>query len=190
LTVSYSSGTEPTTLNLYWFNPAANTYVLTQDVTGAPPVINTANRTITLNVNHFSTYVLFNSAQSVITGSTGAGALTVDNFPNPFDLGAKTVTPLHAAACGAACTINGTMIGISVPPSISGSGNIRIFNLAGTLVRNISLGSVQGGTFYYQNWDGTNDGGRPVASGAYIGELKIGTRTTFFRMAVIKGSGL
>jgi hypothetical protein len=192
LTLAYSSGTDPSTLNLYWYNPSANNYVLTQDVTGASPVINTANRTITLNVNHFSTYVLFNSAQSVITGSTGAGALTADNFPNPFDLGPKTVTPLHAGtgACSPSCAINGTMIGISVPAGVSGDVTIRIFNLAGTRVRSFDLGSLAGGTFYYQNWDGTNDSGRPVASGAYIGELKVGSLTSFFRMAVIKGSGL
>ncbi|HEX4046442.1 MAG TPA: carboxypeptidase regulatory-like domain-containing protein, partial [Elusimicrobiota bacterium] len=193
LTVSYSTGTDPTTLNLYWYNPAANAYVLTQDVTGAPPVIDTSNHTITLNVSHFSTYVLFNSAQAVITGGGGAGALQADNFPNPFDLGSKFVQPLHASsggACSSGCTINGTMIGVSVPPDASGDAAIRIFNLAGTRVRSFDLGPVQGGTFYYQNWDGTNDSGRPVASGAYIGELKIGSRTAFFRMAVIKGSGL
>ncbi|MFI5362133.1 MAG: FlgD immunoglobulin-like domain containing protein, partial [Elusimicrobiota bacterium] len=192
LTLAYSTAADPSTLNLYWFNPAAGNYVLQQDVTGAPPVINAADHTITLNVGHFSTYVLFNSAQAVLTGATGATVLQVDNFPNPFDLGAKMVTPLHAgtSACGSSCFISGTMIGISVPPGASGDATIRIFNVAGTLVRSISVGDLQGGTYYYQNWDGTNDSGRPVASGAYIGELKIDGRKTFFRMAVVKGSGL
>ena len=191
LTVAYSTGTDPTTLNLYWYNPAANAYVLTQDVTGAPPVIDTINHTITLNVAHFSTYVLFNSAQAVITGGGGAGALQAGNFPNPFDLGAKLVTPLHAGAgsCSPNCTINGTMISVSVPPNLSGEATVQIFNVAGTRVRTVNFGSVQGGTFYYQNWDGTNDAGTAVASGVYIGELKVGSQTTFFKMAIIKGSG-
>ncbi|MFI5348433.1 MAG: FlgD immunoglobulin-like domain containing protein, partial [Elusimicrobiota bacterium] len=193
LTVAYSSGSDPTTLNLYWYNPAANAYVLTQDVTGAPPVINTANHTITLNVAHFSTYVLFNSAQAVITGGTGAGAFQAGNFPNPFDLGPKLVTPLHAVgggtSCNPNCTINGTMISASIPPNLSGEATVNIFNVAGTRVRTIDFGAVQGGTFYYQNWDGTNDSGAAVASGVYIGELKVGSQTTFFKMAIIKGSG-
>ena len=185
LTVAYSTASDPTTLNLYWYNPAANAYVLTQDVTGAPPVIDRANHTITLNVRHFSTYVLFNSAQAVITGGVGAGALQAGNFPNPFDLGPKLVTPLHSGAV----TINGTMLSISVPPNLSGEAVVNIFNVAGTRVRTVNFGSVQGGTFYYQNWDGTNDSGSAVASGVYIGELKIGSQTVFFKMAIIKGSG-
>ncbi|MFI5348472.1 MAG: FlgD immunoglobulin-like domain containing protein [Elusimicrobiota bacterium] len=191
LTVSYSSGADPSSLNFYWFNPAISVYDLQPDVTGAAPVINTADHTITINVNHFSTYVLFDSAQPVISGGGGAQVLQVDNFPNPFDQSLKTVTPLHegGGTCGTSCAIVGTMIGVSLPPDLSGGASIRIFNVAGTLVRSIDLGALQGGTYFYQNWDGTNDYGRPVASGAYIGELKIGGRTKFFRMAVIKGSG-
>ena len=55
-------------LLIHSINAAANAYVLQQDVTGAPRVIDRVNHTITINVNHFSTFVLFN---------TGA-------FPPPF----------------------------------------------------------------------------------------------------------
>ncbi|MHB2025852.1 MAG: right-handed parallel beta-helix repeat-containing protein [Elusimicrobiota bacterium] len=192
LTLAYSTAVvDPTTLNVYWFNPAANEYVLQQDVTGAPTAIDSINRTLTINIGHFSTYVLFASNQSVITGSGGATSFSVHNFPNPFDLTSKTVNPQHTgSACGLACTIRGTMIAISLPPDISGDATVDIFNVVGTKVRHMDLGTLAGGSFYYQNWDGTNNSGRDVASGVYFGELKVGGQKKFFKMAIIKGSGL
>jgi len=192
LTIAYSTSvTDPSSLNVYWYNALANAYVLQQDVTGSPPVIDTVNHTITINVNHFSTYVLFNSNQSLISGAAGATDFSAHNFPNPFDLTEKTVNPQHTSgSCGSQCTIRGTMIAISIPPGMSGAASIDIFNVVGTKVRHIDLGDVSGGNYYYQNWDGTNDDGRDVASGVYFGELRVGGQRTFFKMAVIKGSGL
>ena len=87
LTVTYSSGTDPSTLNLYGYNPAANNYILQQDVTGAAPVIDEVNHTVTINVHHFSTFVLFQAGVSVIAGDAFTGTdIEVFNFPNPFDL--------------------------------------------------------------------------------------------------------
>jgi flagellar hook assembly protein FlgD len=80
------------------------------------------------------------------------------------------------------------MVALSVPPGVSGGGTLKIYNVVGTLVRTIDLGGLKGGDYYYQNWDGTNDGGRAVASGVYIGEIKVGSQTTFFKMALIKGA--
>ncbi|HVA67032.1 MAG TPA: FlgD immunoglobulin-like domain containing protein [Elusimicrobiota bacterium] len=192
LTVAYSTSvTDPASLNVYWYNALANAYVLQQDVTGSPPVIDAVNHTITINVNHFSTYVLFDSNQSLISGGTGATDFSAHNFPNPFDLTEKTVTPQHAGgSCGSQCTVRGTMIAISIPPGMSGAASIDIYDVVGTKVRHIDLGDVSGGNYYYQNWDGTNDAGRDVASGVYFGELKVGGQKAFFKMAVIKGSGL
>jgi len=192
LTVAYSTSvTDPSSLNVYWYNTLANAYVLQQDVTGSPPVIDTVNHTITISVNHFSTYVLFDSNQSLISGSAGAADFSAHNFPNPFDLTEKTVTPQHTGgSCGSQCTIRGTMIAVSIPPGMSGAASIDIYNVVGTKVRHIDLGDVSGGNYYYQNWDGTNDAGRDVASGVYFGELKVGGQKAFFKMAVIKGSGL
>ena len=46
----------------------------------------TVNRTITINVNHFSTFVMFHTGVAVITGNTFAGGdIEAFNFPNPFD---------------------------------------------------------------------------------------------------------
>jgi hypothetical protein len=184
LTVCYSSGTDPSALNLYWYNPAANAYILQQDATGAPPVIDTVNRTITVRVNHFSTFVLFNTGVAVISGNAfSGGEIDAFCFPNPFDLSAKMVTPIHGAP---AQEVRGTMVRIAVPSGVSGEGRLNVFNVAGERVRSISLGSLAGGRYYYQGWDGRNDSGRDVASGIYLGQVKVGDSSKFFKMALIK----
>lgn len=187
LTVAYSSGTDPAALNLYWYNEAANAYVLQQDVTGAAPVIDRVNRTITVNVNHFSTFVLFQAAAAVIGGNAFVGGdIEAFNFPNPFDLREKSVSAIHGGACQPSCTVRGTMIRFSLPLDASGDSSVRIFNVAGERVRTLDLGSLTGGRYYYHPWDGRNDAGRDVASGVYIGELRVGGRRTTFKMALIK----
>lgn len=182
--VTYSEGQDPNTLNLYWYNAAANAYILQQDVTGASPVIDTVNRTKCVNVNHFSTFVLFNTGVAVISGNTFTGSgFEAYNFPNPFDLTVKTVSPIHGAANQ---SVRGTMIAIALPADVSGDASIRIFNVAGERVRTIDLGNLNGGSYYYQAWDGRNDSGRDVASGVYIAQVKVGGRSKFFKMALIK----
>jgi len=187
MTISYSTGTDPNSLNLYWYNAAANAYVLQQDVTGAKPVIDTVNHTITINVNHFSTFVLFNSNVAVISGNAFSGGdMEAYNFPNPFDLNSKNVSAIHGGSCSGGCAIRGTMIRFSLPSDVSGDASIRIFDVAGERVRTISLGTLNGGNYFYQEWDGRNDAGRDVASGVYIGQVKVGSKSKFFKMALIK----
>ena len=184
LTLAYSSAAAPSRLNLYWYNPAANAYVLQQDVMGAPPVIDAANRTFTVHVNHFSTFVLLESDVAVISGGAFAGGdIEVFNFPNPFDLREKTVTAIHPAA---SMTVRGTVIRAALPAGAGGSASVRIYNVAGERVRTLDLGMLSAGTYYYQAWDGRNDGGRDVATGVYLGVLKVGDTTKTFKMALIK----
>lgn len=184
MTISYSTGTDPTTVNLYWYNSAANAYILQQDVTGASPVIDYENHTITLNVNHFSTFVMFQTNVNVITGDTfGASEMEAYSFPNPFDLSVKTVTTIHPAASH---TVRGTLVRFSLPLDVSGAATLRVLTLSGERIRTIDLGDLAAGRHYYQAWDGRNDSGRDVASGIYIGQIKVGKRTKFFKMAVVK----
>jgi hypothetical protein len=184
LTLAYSTATDPSKLNLYWYNAAANAYILQQDVTGAAPVIDTVNRTFTVNVNHFSTFVLFETGVDVISGSAFAGGdIEVFNFPNPFDLADKTVATIHPAAN---VTVRGTMIRAALPLDASGPASVRIYNVAGERVRTVDLGILNGGAYYYQPWDGRNDFGRDAATGVYIGVLKVGKKTKTFKMALIK----
>ena len=184
MTISYSTGTDPTTINLYWYNTAANAYILQQDVTGAPPVIDYENHTITINVNHFSTFVMFQSNVNVITGDTfGASEMEAFAFPNPFDLTVKTVQTIHPVANH---TVRGTMVRFSLPLSVSGEATFRVFTLSGERIRTIDLGTLARGQHYYQAWDGRNDSGRDVASGVYMGQIRVGRHSKFFKMAVIK----
>jgi flagellar hook assembly protein FlgD len=53
-------------------------------------------------------------------------------------------------------------------------------------VREIS-GTITAGTHSYVEWDGKNDGGQKVASGAYIARVTIGgNNERFLKLAVIK----
>lgn len=184
LTLGYTAGADSSRLNVYWYNEAANAFVLQQDVTGAPVELDSLNRTVSLSVDHFSTFVLFDAAAAVISGNAyGGGELSAYNFPNPFDLGLKTVTPIHGAAVQA---VRGTLVRIAVPSGMGGDGRLMVFSAAGERVRTIDLGQLQGGRSYYQAWDGANDAGRDVASGLYIGQAKVGGRSAFFKMAVLK----
>ena len=185
LTLAYSTSVaNPSTLNLYWYNPAAGSYVLQPDVLGGAPVVDPVARTVTVRVNHFSTYVLLNSAAGAIGGSPFAGGeLDAYNFPNPFDLSVKTVTTIHG---GGTPTIRGTLVRVSVPPGLSGAGVFKVFDITGRLLRTLDMGSFAGGQVYYQNWDGRNDYGRDVASGLYLGAVEVGGHRKVFKMAVLK----
>jgi len=184
LSVHYSTGVDPASLNVYWYNPAANAYILQQDVTGAAPTIDPVNRTLTIRVNHFSTFVLFDTNVAVISGNAfSGGGIDAFCFPNPFDLNVKTVTPTHGAP---AQEVRGTMVRFALPPDVGGEGRLNIFNVAGERVRSISLGNLAGGRYYYQGWDGRSDSGRDVASGVYLGQVKVGGAFKFFKMALIK----
>jgi hypothetical protein len=184
ITLHYSSGTDPAGLNVYWYNPAANAYVLEQDVTGAARVVDTVNRTITIHVDHFSTFVLFQTGVSLISGNSfGGDSIEAFNFPNPFDLSVKTVTPIHGVPPQ---SIRGTMIRLAVPLGSGGPAKVDIFNIAGERVRTLDLGTLSGGQFYYQPWDGRNSSGKDVASGVYIGQVKVGGKSAFIKMALIK----
>ncbi|MCX5790141.1 MAG: carboxypeptidase regulatory-like domain-containing protein [Elusimicrobia bacterium] len=128
---------------------------------------------------------------SVVSAGYTGGSIKLYNFPNPFSLDAKTRNIRTGASAGTAVTTNGTIIKIEVPPGVvGGHGTIRIYNLAGQMVREIDLGdNITGGNYYYSGWDGKNKNGADVANGVYYGILhlpgvKAGDGT--FKMTVIK----
>ncbi len=184
MTIVWSSAVaNPSALNLYWYNPASGQYVLQPDALGGAPALDASARTFSINVGHFSTFVLLDSAAPAIGGSSHGGELEAYNFPNPFDLQVKTVTTIHGAG---AQTVRGTMIRVATPPNLSGAGKLKVFDAAGRLIRTIDMGQLDAGRSYYQGWDGRNDSGRDVASGLYIGLVEVGSRRKSFKMAVIK----
>jgi hypothetical protein len=182
LTLNYSSSSDPNLINVYYYN---GTQYFLQNT---ERVIDTVNRTITVGVNHFSTFVVLQNSSPVIVtpGATDTGAdITVFNFPNPFDLQSKTLTLNHPGAVGS-ITTGGTVIRYFVPGSKVGAATLRIYDVTGHKVRTIDLGSPAADTYGYLAWDGTNDSGKRVSSGVYIGTLDVGGAKKFWKMAVIK----
>lgn len=182
LTLQYDSGSDPNAINIYYFD--GSKYLLES----TNRTIDTVNRTITVSVSHFSTFVVLeNSLPVVITdGDAGSAAdLQAFNFPNPFDLSAKTKTLNHGGSTSTMDT-TGTIIRYLIPSGKSGAATLEIYNVAGDKVRAISLGSPAADTYHYVSWDGKNDSGNNVASGVYVGMLKVGGAKKTWKMAVIK----
>ncbi|HAH31876.1 MAG TPA: hypothetical protein DCL44_06130 [Elusimicrobia bacterium] len=200
LTLSYdaslSSSTSLTSLNIWYFNPATQKFEMEED----SRQIDTANNTVSALVDHFSVFVVLASTPLYTsTSSFAGGEIEAFNFPNPFNLEMKTkALNLNAgggsyASGTAQVTTRGTIIRVGVPKALAGQGKIRIYNLAGELVREYdcgyldgSAGSTAAGTYFYFEWDGRNGAGRDVASEVYIGEITIGGKKKFWKMAVVK----
>lgn len=122
------------------------------------------------------------------TLAAGAG-LKVFNYPNPFNLKTKAMSNAHGAALMPATTY-GTMIHVEVPAGNDGPCHIRIYTLAGELVKDISDTCV-GGKYNYFAWDGRNKNGQEVANGVYYGVVDLSgskpdRKDATFKMAVIK----
>ncbi|MCG3203459.1 MAG: hypothetical protein KCHDKBKB_00126 [Elusimicrobia bacterium] len=100
------------------------------------------------------------------TGTVAATSYHQYNFPNPFNLKDKTVT-LRSGTSGVGTSIRGTYIVVS--PTGSGDKNItiRIYNVAGDMVREFKE-TARAGYYNYIHWDGKNTSGDDVASGVYF----------------------
>ena len=85
------------------------------------------------------------------------------NYPNPFN--------------------PNTSISFSIPRSDNGS--LNIYDLNGTLVRELKKGFMQAGD-YKETWNGKNNDGKIVPSGYYIYQLKSKSYTSARKMLMIK----
>jgi len=85
------------------------------------------------------------------------------NFPNPFN--------------------PGTTLRFST--SISGKMNVRIYDITGRLVKNLSSGFYSPGE-HTICWDGENENGQPVASGIYLGEFGFRNTRKLIKMQLIR----
>jgi len=184
LTLTYDeSVTDPYALNVYFFNEAQGVYTIENNNRRIDPV----NHKISVSIGHASVFTVLASSESIIRGSAFSGEVEVFNFPNPFDLKLKPVTLQNPGTNPASQQIKGTMIKVSLPDNVFGTVEIQIFNLSGDKVRTISANAPVGGSHYYIEWDGANDHGKEVASGIYIGRLRVaGANEKFFKMAVVK----
>ncbi len=115
--------------------------------------------------------------------------LKVFNYPNPFNLKTKAMSNNHNAATMPATTY-GTMIHVEVPAGNGGACHIRIYTLAGELVKDIS-DTCKDNAYNYFAWDGRNKNGQEVANGVYYGVVTLSGKSpdrkdATFKMAVIK----
>ena len=122
------------------------------------------------------------------TDSFTGAKVKVFNYPNPFNLKDKAISNSHGAAIGS--TVNGTVIHVEVPAGNGGPGHVRIYTLAGELVKDISV-TFEAGKYNYVGWDGHNKGGQEVANGVYYGVVEMSGKSpdlkdATFKMAVIK----
>lgn len=195
LTLSYSLATSTSTtddkIQVYFYNAVLGRFV--------PETVNrrldTVNKTITVSVDHFSTFVVLDSTPvATSTVSFGGADIAVANFPNPADCIVHSNITRNATLFGSGgvhAPFTGTMIRTSIPLSGTPADlKINIYNVAGEKIRTIEQGQVPAGQTYYTPWNCANDAGQKVASGVYIGEAIHGGRRKFFKIAIIKGSGL
>ncbi len=184
LTLNYdASVTDPSEINVYYFDELNDVYLLEDSQRS----VDTVNRTITVGVRHLSTFVVLSSNAPIIGSNNYTGTeIFVHNFPNPFNLKTKTVT-LENTTPASTQSIEGTMIKYGLPAGKTGTVKFEIYNVVGELVRTITETASTGGTYYYTEWNGRNDGGTKVSSGVYMARFTLnGGEEKFFKMAVVK----
>jgi hypothetical protein len=97
--------------------------------------------------------------------SPGAPAVLEQNRPNPFN--------------------PSTVIGYSVPGSVRQRVAIRVYTVAGRLVRTLVQRTEEPG-YHVARWDGRDDHGRPAASGVYLYRAEIGPAVLTRKMALLR----
>ena len=94
--------------------------------------------------------------------------------PSDFVLGANYPNPFNPA----------TTIPLSVPDG-AGTVDVAIYNLLGQLVRQVWSGPLAAGE-HRLTWDGRDDKGQPVASGAYLYQLRVGEQLRTRKMVKLE----
>lgn len=194
LTMSFSTvvstSVNPNNINVWFYNASTGQY----EQESEDRRLDLVNNTITVSVDHFSTFVVLDSTPVLTSAVSFAGSdIIAASFPNPADCVPHSGILRNSTffAGGTIPTFTGQMIRASLPPD-SGQKEltINIYNLSGQKVRSLPQGPVSGGQTYYMPWNCSNDDGRTVSSGVYFGEIKWGNYRKFIKMAIIKGSGL
>ncbi len=80
----------------------------------------------------------------------------------------------------------GQTLGISYEVPSSGSVELNIYNIAGRLIRSLSVPPATAGTAEKTSWDMKDKNGNVVASGIYLIEIKSGLFHQILKVAVVK----
>jgi flagellar hook assembly protein FlgD len=78
-----------------------------------------------------------------------------------------------------------TTIRFVVPAGPRRDHTLRIYDVAGRLVRELSSGSIEPGV-HDVRWDGTDDRGTQVSSGVYLYRVSVGTESLRGKMVLLK----
>jgi len=124
-----------------------------------------ANSLVALSVKKMGTLTGIETAES--SNSLPENFVLQQNYPNPFN--------------------PSTTVRFIVPANISAQQivTLRIYNVIGQLVRTLVNGTFAPGS-YIAVWNGDNDAGVKVSTGAYFYELKAGNFTAVKRMTLTK----
>ena len=134
-------------------------------------------------------------AANRLPAAAAGDELTVEiGASHPY--GAQSVLGRYAASAGAANTFSfalhaaspnpmrdGTTIGFAVPRS--GAVRLRVYDVAGRLVRTLIDDSVTRGTGVTV-WDGSDDQGQQVADGVYFYRLEAGARSQTRKLLLVR----
>ncbi|MBI5209460.1 MAG: hypothetical protein HY927_05735 [Elusimicrobia bacterium] len=159
--------------------------------------VDAMNKTITVSIDHLSTFVVRDGdPPQRATGQIVSEKIHAFAFPNPADCITHSGLTADTRAWGAGTT-HGAFDGVKIRYTLPDSGRgryqdavVNIYNVAGELVRSIPQQHVEGGGTYYTTWACRNSQGKSVASGIYFAEVAWGSERKFFKIAIIKGSGL
>ena len=147
------------TLKLCYLDTKLNKWVIMQNST-----IDTAQKTVTAEVGHFSTFAIFSVAPTL-------DANEIIAYPNPCR---TAIDPI---------------VTFGKIPLALGDVKILIFNVAGELVKTLSEGNGVNslGTEKVGKWDATNDSNEKIASGVYIYLVKsAGSKQRTGKIAILR----
>lgn len=82
--------------------------------------------------------------------------------------------------------LQGGSVTISLKATESGMVTVKVYSIAGDLVRPVFQSEVQAGLWFQATWDGKNADGETVASGVYFVSVKGAGIRTIRRVVVIK----
>jgi Tol biopolymer transport system component len=127
--------------------------------------VNTAGNTVSVMTDHFTLFAV-GSEQALISDSSGSIRLPFklhQNQPNPFNPSTTIRFSLDRA----------------------GAVTLDVYDVAGHLVRRLVDREISAGT-WAEDWDGRDQAGREVASGAYFYRLRASGQTQTRKMVLLK----